>query len=85
MYFNNIQKITFEGPQTQNPLGYRYYQSDKKILGKTMAEHLRLAICFWHTFCWQGSDIFGDGTFNREWLKEPNSLKRAENPASSAF
>ena len=85
MYFNNIQKITFEGPQTQNPLGYRYYQSDKKILGKTMAEHLRLAICFWHTFCWQGSDIFGDGTFNREWLKEPNSLKRAENRASAAF
>jgi xylose isomerase len=85
MYFNHIPTIQFEGLQTQNPLSYRYYQADKKILGKTMAEHLRIAICFWHTFCWQGNDIFGDGTFNRHWLTAENPLKRAENRAIAAF
>jgi len=85
MYFNNIPKIKFEGTHSENPLSYRYYQANKKILGKNMAEHLRIAICFWHTFCWQGNDIFGDGTFNRTWLNEQNPLKRAENRAIAAF
>ena len=77
MYFNNIPKIKFEGPHSENPLSYRYYQADKKVLGKT--------ICFWHTFCWQGNDIFGDQTFNREWLTSENPLKRAENRVIAAF
>lgn len=85
MYFNHIPKINFEGAQSENPLSYRYYDANKKILGKTMAEQLRIAICFWHTFCWQGNDIFGEGTFNRAWLTSENVLKRAENRALAAF
>lgn len=50
-----------------------------------MAEHLRIAVCFWHTFCWQGNDIFGETLFDREWLKAENPLKRAENRAAAAF
>ncbi|OGT49462.1 MAG: xylose isomerase [Gammaproteobacteria bacterium RIFCSPHIGHO2_12_FULL_38_11] len=85
MYFKNIPVIKFEGQHTENPLSYRYYQADKKILGKTMAEHLRIAVCFWHTFCWQGNDIFGEPAFNREWLNESIPLKMAENRAAAAF
>ncbi|HLB56887.1 MAG TPA: xylose isomerase [Coxiellaceae bacterium] len=85
MFFDKIQTIEFEGLQSKNPLSYRYYKADKKVLGKTMAEHLRIAICFWHTFCWQGNDIFGEGTFNRNWLTAENPLKRAENKAEAAF
>lgn len=85
MYFKNIPKINFEGVNSENPLSYRYYDANKMVLGKTMAEHLRIAICFWHTFCWQGNDIFGDGTFNRAWLTSENPLKTAENRALAAF
>lgn len=85
MYFDSITPIRYAGKTSQNPFSYRYYQPEKIIFGKTMAEHLRIAICFWHTFCWQGHDIFGDGTFNRAWLSETNPLKRAENRATAAF
>ena len=85
MYFNSIPSIKFEGKNTQNPLSYRYYDANKKILGKTMAEHLRIAICFWHTFCWQGNDIFGAGAFDRPWLTAADPLKRAEDRAAAAF
>lgn len=55
---------------------YRYYQPAKKILGKTMEEHLRIAVCFWHTFCWKGTDMFGSPTFQRSW-DTPEKLIRA--------
>lgn len=66
-YFDHIEKITYEGPETTNPFAYRYYDADRKVLGKTMAEHLRPAVCYWHTFCWDGFDVFGAGTFERPW------------------
>ncbi len=85
MYFNEIPKIQFEGAQSHNPLSYRYYDANKKIMGKTMQEHLRIAICFWHTFCWQGNDGFGVETFPRDWHSAENPLKRAENRTDAAF
>lgn len=53
--------------QNIEPIKYRYYNPNRIILGKTMEEHLRIAVCFWHTFCWQGSDMFGNPVFNRPW------------------
>src|SRR3990167_4102046 len=85
MYFDSISKIPFVGQNSSNSLGYRYYDANKKLLGKTMAEHLRIAICFWHTFCWQGNDIFGEPTFQRAWLSASDPLKRAEPRAHAAF
>ena len=85
MYFDSISKIPFVGQNSSNSLGYRYYDANKKLLGKTMAEHLRIAICFWHTFCWQGNDIFGEPTFQRAWLSASDPLKRAEQRAHAAF
>ena len=68
-FFAHIDPISYEGPETSNPLAYRYYDKDKEILGKRMEDHLRPAVCYWHTFCWDGFDVFGAGTFDRPWHK----------------
>ena len=66
-YFQNIAPIEFEGPNTENPLAYRFYDAKRQVLGKSMVEHLRPAVCYWHTFVWGGADVFGAGTFTRPW------------------
>ncbi|MEM1399842.1 MAG: xylose isomerase [Pseudomonadota bacterium] len=66
-FFPTVEKIPFEGPETANPLAFRYYQPDRMVLGKPMAELLRVAVCYWHTFSWPGVDMFGAGTFGRPW------------------
>eukprot|EP00903_Cladosiphon_okamuranus_P003300 g3298.t1 len=66
-FFDGIGTIAFEGPESSNPLAYRYYDKDRMVMGKRMEDHLRPSICYWHTFCWDGYDVFGAGTFNRSW------------------
>ncbi|MEM7443299.1 MAG: xylose isomerase [Pseudomonadota bacterium] len=86
--FFDIDPIAFEGPDSTNPLAYRYYQPDREVLGKTMAEHLRLATCYWHTFCWPGSDMFGSSTFDRPWFAPegaPETMDLARHKATVAF
>ena len=78
-YFADIPVIRFEGTETDNELAYRYYDKDRVVLGKRMEDHLRFAACFWHTFCWSGSDVFGAGTFDRPWHRGAN-----DGPASAA-
>ncbi len=85
-FFSNVNKIKFEGPDSKNPLAFRYYDEKQVVLGKTMKEHLRFAACYWHNFCWAGSDIFGAGTFDRPWIKPTgNQLELAEQKAKVAF
>ncbi|WP_442678014.1 xylose isomerase [Sphingomonas sp. ASY06-1R] len=67
-YFAEIAPITFKGPDSTDELSYRFYDKNRVVMGKTMEDHLRFAVCFWHTFSWPGADIFGAGTFNRPWL-----------------
>ena len=64
-YFENIKPIQYEGPESDNDLAFHYYNPEEVIMGKTMAEHLRFAACYWHNFCWDGADVFGQGTFGR--------------------
>jgi xylose isomerase len=66
-YFADIAPIVYEGPQSKNPLAYRYYDKSRVVLGKTMEQQLRMAVCYWHTFNWDGFDVFGAGTFRRPW------------------
>ena len=66
-FFPSVQKIPYEGPESTNPLAFRYYDADRKVLGKTMADHLRFAVCYWHSFAAPGDDVFGDGTWDRPW------------------
>ena len=84
-YFADIEPIKFEGLESTNPLAYRYYDKDRVVMGKTMAEHLRMAVCYWHTFCWDGFDVFGAGTFNRPWHGGPIDQTRADHKLDEAF
>ena len=67
-YFSEIAPIAYKGPDSTDELSYRFYDKDRVVLGKRMEDHLRFAVCFWHTFSWAGHDIFGAGTFSRPWL-----------------
>ncbi len=66
-FFADIGPISFEGPNSDNPLAFRWYDADRVVLGKTMADHLRFGVCCWHSFAWDGSDVFGSGTLDRPW------------------
>jgi xylose isomerase len=72
-YFSEIEPISFVGTDASRELGFRSYEADRVVLGKTMKEHLRFAACYWHTFCWDGSDVFGEGTFDRPWMNADES------------
>lgn len=85
IYFSDISKVQFEGEASDNPLAYRFYDKDKVVLGKTMAEHLRFAACYWHTFCWQGNDPFGGQTMFRPWFEAGDPIKQAELKMDVAF
>ncbi len=76
-YFAPFDTVRYEGPETKNDLAYRWYDKDREVLGKRMEDHLRFAVCMWHTFCWPGSDVFGGGTFNRPWLQGPMDASNA--------
>lgn len=85
-FFNNVSEIAYEGEQSTNPFAFRYYDENQVVLGKTMKEHLRFAACYWHNFCWQGSDIFGAGTFERPWITPfGDQLDHAKTKAKVAF
>ena len=84
-YFADIEPIKFEGTDSTNPLAFRYYDKNRVVMGKTMAEHLRMAVCYWHTFCWDGFDVFGAGTFNRPWHGGPVDQARADHKLDEAF
>ncbi|MGI8794124.1 MAG: xylose isomerase [Acidimicrobiales bacterium] len=66
-FFPDIERVTYRGPDSDDPLAFRWYDQDRVVLGRTMAEHLRFGVCYWHSFAWDGSDIFGAGTFDRPW------------------
>ncbi|WP_102797766.1 xylose isomerase [Bowmanella denitrificans] len=84
-YFEQIKQIAYEGPDSTNPLAFKHYNANQMVLGKSMAQHLRLAACYWHNFCWNGQDVFGAGTFNRPWLEAGDPMARAKQKADIAF
>ncbi|MFM5923640.1 MAG: xylose isomerase [Novosphingobium sp.] len=76
-YFAEFDTVRYEGPDSTSDLAYRWYDKDRVVLGKRMEDHLRFAVCMWHTFCWPGSDVFGAGTFTRPWLQGPMDAQNA--------
>ncbi|WP_372361695.1 xylose isomerase [Xanthomonas sp. NCPPB 1325] len=84
-YFPGIGKIGFEGRDSDNPLAFKVYDANKKIGDKTMAEHLRFAVAYWHSFCGNGADPFGPGTRAYPWDIGNSALDRAEAKADAAF
>ena len=83
-YFPGIGRIPYEGPDSDNPLAFKVYDADRKIGGKTMREHLRFAVCYWHTFCNAGADPFGPGTRRFPWEKG-DAMATAEAKVDAAF
>ncbi|HWU76173.1 MAG TPA: xylose isomerase [Rhodanobacter sp.] len=84
-YFDSIAPIHYEGPATDNPLAYRHYNASQLVRGKSMAEHLRFAVCYWHNFVWSGTDMFGQPTFERPWHAGSDALANAMAKADAAF
>ncbi len=84
-YFPDVPKIPYEGPKTDNPLAFRFYKADEKIGGKTMREHLRFAVAFWHTYQAEGSDPFGRGTAIRPWHDVTDPLDLAKSKMEANF
>jgi xylose isomerase len=81
----SLPHVRYEGPQSANPLAFRHYDAQAVVHGKTMAQHLRLAVCYWHTFVWPGSDVFGQPTFTRPWHAGGDELTMARRKADAAF
>ena len=69
-YFSNVEKIKYEGTSTKNPFAFRHYNAEEVVLGKTMKEHLRFAMAYWHTMTQDGSDPFGAAVNQRDWLSD---------------
>lgn len=85
-YFPEITKpIGFEGPESRNPLAFRYYQANRKVSGKTMAQHLRYAVAYWHTMKGQGADPFGGPSYEHAWLRGPDPITIAEQTQDALF
>jgi len=86
-YFAEFETVRYQGPEATSDLAYRWYDKDRVVFGKRMEDYLRFAVCFWHTFCWPGSDVFGAGTFERPWLLIPQdeTAARAKREAALSF
>ncbi|MDX2049184.1 MAG: xylose isomerase [Chitinophagaceae bacterium] len=84
-YFKGIGQIKYEGPQSDNPLAYKWYDENRVVAGKTMKEYLRFAVCYWHTFCNTGNDPFGPGTKHFPWDVSTDAVQRAKDKMDAAF
>lgn len=84
--FKNVGVIKYEGSKSKNPLAFKYYNPEEVILGKTMKEHLKFSMAYWHTFDYGGTDPFGAPTMVRPWdLTTDNELERAKIRVEAAF
>ena len=84
-YFPKIKKIRYEGPDSKNPLAFKWYNEDEVVAGKTMKDHLRFSVVYWHTFRNPLSDPFGVGTAFRPWDDGSESVKNAQKRVKAAF
>ncbi|WP_298340581.1 xylose isomerase [uncultured Algibacter sp.] len=84
-YFKGIDKIKFEGKDSDNPLAFKYYNPDQVVAGKSMKDWFKFSIAYWHTFCGQGSDPFGPGTQNFAWDQSSDPIQAAKDKADAAF
>ncbi|ROR31418.1 D-xylose isomerase [Mobilisporobacter senegalensis] len=84
-YFKGIQQIKYEGPQSRNPLSFKYYNPDEIVMGKTMKNQLRFAMSYWHTFTHMGSDPFGVATIFRPWDDASDVMNNAKERVHAAF
>ena len=75
-FFQGIPHIRYEGPQTDNEFAFRHYNPDEMVMGKSLKEHLRFAVAYWHSFAWEGGDPFGGRSFDRPWFGSQMALSK---------
>ena len=84
-FFPGIGKIEFEGRESKNPMAFHYYDENKVVMGKTLKDHLRFAMAYWHTLCAEGADQFGGGTKTFPWNAGADRISRAKYKMDAAF
>ncbi|MEQ8239704.1 MAG: xylose isomerase [Cyclobacteriaceae bacterium] len=84
-YFKGIGAVKFEGKESDNPFAFKYYDENKVVAGKTLKEHFRFAIAYWHNFCGTGGDPFGPGTKIFPWSTATDPYQGAKNKMDAAF
>ena len=84
-YFKGISAIKFEGRETDNPLAFRWYDENKVVARKSMKDHLRFACAYWHSFCGNGGDPFGEPTHIFPWNAATDPVQRAKDKMDAAF
>ena len=85
VFFPGIEKIQFEGKESRNPMAFRYYDANKVVLGKTMAEWLKFSMAWWHTLCAEGADQFGGGTKTFPWNGAACPIEAAKDKVDAGF
>ena len=84
-FFKTIPQIKYEGPESDNPLAFRWYDENRIVAGKKMKDHLRFACAYWHSFCGTGADPFGEPTHLFIWNEKVNAIERAKDKMDAAF
>jgi xylose isomerase len=84
-YFKGIDQIKYEGPESDNPLAYRWYDENRVVAGKTLKDHLKFAVSYWHSFNGNGSDPFGGPTHRFAWDEKSDAVERAKDKMDAAF
>ncbi len=84
-FFPGIPAIPYEGPSSKSPLAFRWYQPDRTVRGKTMAEHFRFSVAYWHSFCGSGADPFGAGTMRHTWDSSDDPITKGKMKMDAAF
>ncbi len=84
-YFKGIEKVNYEGAASKNPLAFKYYNPEEIVMGKTMKEHCRFAMSYWHTFTYMGNDPFGGATMYRPWDETQDTVEKAIERVHAAF
>ena len=83
-YFGNVKKVNYEGAKSKNPLSFKFYNPNEVIMGKTMKEHLKFSMAYWHTFTYLGADQFGGASKSHHWDTE-DAMETAKNRVYAAF
>lgn len=84
-YFSEIEKIKFEGRESKNPLAFRWYDENHQVAGKSLKDHFRFAVAYWHSLCGGGGDPFGSATRPMPWLSAKDPIQRAKDKMDAAF
>jgi len=84
-YFKGLNQVKYEGPESDNPLAFRWYDENRVVAGKTLKEHFRFACAYWHSFVNEGNDPFGPGTHVFDWNKKSDAVERAKDKMDAAF